>query len=95
MGPLKCRIVTCVPPWKWDPECARSPVLSSPGTRWHDRPCLHEGFTDIPPLAFYAEAVEWMGQTKASPPAMTEDLFGPDELVTPGPVRHVLVALRG
>ena len=57
VGQLKCRIVTCVPPWKWDPACATSPVLSSPGTRWHDRPCLHEGFTDIPPLAFYAEAV--------------------------------------
>lgn len=81
VGPLKCRIVTCVPPWKWDPACATSPVLTSPSTRFHDRPCLHEGFTDIPPRAFYAEAVEWMaGEGIAA--GFTDDLFGPDEPVT-------------
>ena len=83
VGPLKCRIVTCVPPWKWDPACATAPVLTSPSTRFHDRPCLHEGFTDIPPLAFYAEAVEWMaGEGIAA--GFTDDLFGPDELVSRG-----------
>ena len=83
VGQLKCRIVTCVPPWKWDPACATSPVLSSPSTRWHDRPCLHEGFTDIPPLALFAEAVEWMA-SEGITAGFTDDLFGPDELVTRG-----------
>ena len=83
VGQLKCRIVTCVPPWKWDPACATAPVLTSQSTRFHDRPCLHEGFTDIPPLALYAEAVEWMaGEGIAT--GFTDDLFGPDEPVNRG-----------
>ena len=83
VGQLKCRIVTCVPPWKWDPACATAPVLTSQSTRFHDRPCLHEGFTDIPPLARYAEAVEWMaGEGIAT--GFTDDLFGPDEPVNRG-----------
>ena len=81
VGPLHCRIVTCVPPWKWDPACASSPVLYSQSTRWHDRPCLHDGFTDIPPKALYAGAVEWMA-SEGIAAGFTGDLFGPDELVT-------------
>ena len=81
VGPLSCRIVTCVPPWKWDEACATSPVLTSQSTRWHDRACLHDGFTDIPPKAFYAESVQWMADEKITT-GFTDDLFGPDELVT-------------
>ena len=83
VGELKCRIVTCVPPWKWDAACATSPVLTDPGTRFHDRPCLHDGFTDIPPNAFYAESVEWLADQGITT-GFTDDLFGPDELVTRG-----------
>ncbi len=80
VGQLACRIVTCVPPWTWDPACATSPVLYDPGTRWHDRPCLHEGFNDVPPRAYYAEAVKWMADEGITT-GMKADLFGPDELV--------------
>ena len=83
VGPLMCRIVTCVPPWTWDPGCTRSPVLYDPGTRWHDRPCLHDDFNDIPPKAYYAEAVRWMADEGITT-GMKDDLFGPDELVTRG-----------
>jgi len=76
-----CRVVTCVPPWTWDPACATSPVLYDPGTRWHDRPCLHEGFNDVPPRAYYAEAVQWMADQGITT-GLKGDLFGPDELVT-------------
>lgn len=81
VGELMCRIVTCVPPWQWDEACARSPVLSSPDTRTHDRPCLHDGFTDIPPKAHYATAVAWMVDEEITT-GLTDDLFGPDEPVT-------------
>ncbi len=81
VGQLMCRIVTCVPPWTWDPACASSPVLSDPGTRWHDRPCLHDGFNDVPPRAYYAPAVKWMADEGITT-GMKHDLFGPDELVT-------------
>ncbi len=83
VGPLKCRVVTCVPPWTWDPACATSPVLYDPGTRWHDRPCLHDGFNDVPPKAYYAEAVEWIADEGITT-GLKSDLFGPDEPVTRG-----------
>ncbi len=81
VGQLMCRIVTCVPPWTWDPACASSPVLSDPGTRWHDRPCLHDGFNDIPPKAHYAPAVAWMADEGITS-GIKDDLFGPDLPVT-------------
>lgn len=42
VGAVVCRYVTCSPPWIWDPDCAAGPVLFSPDTTFHDRPCLHE-----------------------------------------------------
>lgn len=80
VGPVKCRVVTCVPPWQWDPKCSAAPVLRSEATRTHDRPCLHVGFTDVPPLAFYAKMVEWTAD-EGIIAGLTDDLFGPDELV--------------
>ena len=80
VGRIKCRVVTCVPPWIWDPSCRSAPVLSDEETRGHDRPCLHVGFTDVPPKAFYAEAVEWMTDEDITA-GLTNDLFGPDEPV--------------
>lgn len=37
--PVVCRIVTCMPPWEWDPSCTRT-SLSSPSTRTHSASCL-------------------------------------------------------
>lgn len=42
LGAVVCRYVTCSPPWVWDPDCVAEPVLFSPDTTYHDRPCLHE-----------------------------------------------------
>ena len=80
VGPIRCRVVTCVPPWQWDPGCSTRPVLTNNATRHHDRPCLHNGFTDIPPKAFYATAVRWAGDLGIAK-GMTDDLFFPDEPV--------------
>ena len=34
-----CRIVTCTPPWEWDPKCGRT-VRTSESTRTHTSACL-------------------------------------------------------
>ena len=81
VGPIRCRVVTCVPPWKWDPACSTRPVLTSNATRHHDRPCLHDWFTDVPPKAFYADAVRWMSDQGIAV-GLTDDLFAPDEPVS-------------
>ncbi|MDE0139188.1 MAG: S-layer homology domain-containing protein [bacterium] len=78
VGPIRCRVVTCVPPWQWDPACSRWPALTSEATRHHDRPCLHDWFNDVPPDAFYAGAVRWMSD-RGIAAGLTNDLFGPDE----------------
>jgi len=78
VGPIACRIVTCVVPWQWDPSCSATPLTDN-GTRFHDRACLHDGFTDIAPRAFYTEAVEWaIGAGIAK--GYNSDIFGPGEL---------------
>jgi hypothetical protein len=40
LGPIECRVVTCVPPWEWDSSCTRTDAVS-PSTRTHDASCLH------------------------------------------------------
>lgn len=46
VGPIVCRVVTCVPPWEWDSTCTRTDARSDV-TRFHDSACLH------PPLGPY------------------------------------------
>ncbi|MEM9201504.1 MAG: S-layer homology domain-containing protein [Actinomycetota bacterium] len=75
VGAIACRIVTCVPPWEWDPTCTTETATDN-STGPHDRPCLHEGFTDIPPTSWYTEAVDWM-VGRGITTGMTDDLFGP------------------
>ncbi|MEZ5247495.1 MAG: S-layer homology domain-containing protein [Acidimicrobiales bacterium] len=79
VGPIACRIVTCVVPWQWDPSCNDSPSLTDNGTRFHDRACLHDGFTDLAPNAFYTEAVEWAIDAGIAQ-GYNSDIFGPGEL---------------
>jgi hypothetical protein len=78
VGPIACRIVTCVVPWQWDPSCDDTPATDN-STRFHDRVCLHNGFTDIAPRAYYTEAVEWAIETGIAK-GYNSDIFGPGEL---------------
>lgn len=77
VGPIACRIVTCVPPWQWDGSCDDTPATDN-STGSHDRPCLHEGFTDIAPNAYYAEAVDWALEREITT-GYSSDIFGPHE----------------
>ncbi len=39
VGPIKCRVVTCTPPWLLDPTCTTTARVDE-GTRFHHAPCL-------------------------------------------------------
>ncbi len=80
VGAIACRIVTCVPPWEWDPSCTTETATDN-FTATHDRPCLHDGFTDIPPSSWYTEPVLWMVE-RGITTGMTADLFGPRHRAT-------------
>lgn len=41
LGPIMCRVVTCTPPWIFDPTCTTA-VLEDNNTRFHDAACLTE-----------------------------------------------------
>lgn len=43
VGPIVCRVVTCAPPWSFDPACGTT-ARTDEATRSHDRPCLNEPF---------------------------------------------------
>ncbi len=43
LGPIVCRVVTCVPPWTLDATCTRT-VAVDEFTRFHTAPCLHRPF---------------------------------------------------
>jgi hypothetical protein len=40
VGPIRCRVISCTPPWQLDPGCSTDPRWDN-NTRYHDRPCLH------------------------------------------------------
>ena len=46
VGPIICRLVSCIPPWEIDSSCTRT-VAVDEGTRFHDAPCLHGGRGNI------------------------------------------------
>lgn len=43
VGPIVCRVVTCAPPWQFDPACGTT-ARTDEATRFHDRPCLNDPF---------------------------------------------------
>ncbi len=47
VGPIQCRVVTCSPPWQWEPTCTTASATDNV-TRFHNRPCLQG---DNPTLA--------------------------------------------
>ena len=40
VGPIRCRVISCTPPWQIDPGCSTAARYDN-NTRYHDRPCLH------------------------------------------------------
>jgi hypothetical protein len=43
IGPIQCRVVTCIPPWTIDASCSRT-VAVDEFTRFHNAPCNHRPF---------------------------------------------------
>ncbi len=42
IGPITCRVVTCVPPWEWDSSCTTTQARDD-STASHDAACLRPG----------------------------------------------------
>jgi len=46
VGPIVCRVVTCKPPWQFDPQCGTSSRTDN-ATRSHNRACLNEPWGNL------------------------------------------------
>lgn len=57
LGPIVCRVVTCVPPWEWDSSCTRTDAVSQ-ATWYHDAACLHPS-TKIPARPGVVTGTTW------------------------------------
>jgi hypothetical protein len=53
VGPIVCRVVTCIPPWYFDETCTTTSATAN-ATALHDAPCLHVFSSSV--LAFGAAA---------------------------------------
>lgn len=61
MGPIVCRVVTCVPPWALDGTCTTT-VRVDGATAGHDRSCLHKvigGFDGVDEVPAGARVRGW------------------------------------
>ncbi|MDH3426024.1 MAG: hypothetical protein OEM22_05055 [Acidimicrobiia bacterium] len=62
VGAIVCRVVTCTPPWLWDPSCGTSSATDN-FTRFHNAACLgHSG-----PIGGIVLAGDWNGDGITTP----------------------------
>ena len=60
LGPIVCRLVTCIPPWEIEPTCTHT-VATDQSTAGHDAPCLHVPNGGIDKLTVSGETVSLTG----------------------------------
>ncbi len=58
LGPIVCRVVTCTPPWRFDPTCTTATATDN-NTRWHHRPCLERPTPDRGTLPAWFDEGRW------------------------------------
>lgn len=57
LGPIVCRVVTCVSPWEWDSTCTTTDAVSQ-STWYHDAACLHQTI-DYPARPAVVSGTAW------------------------------------
>ncbi|HEX2154976.1 MAG TPA: hypothetical protein VHL52_13495 [Acidimicrobiia bacterium] len=57
LGPIVCRVVTCVSPWEWDSTCTTTDAVSQ-STWYHDAGCLHPSGA-YPALPAVVDGTSW------------------------------------
>lgn len=60
MGPIVCRLVSCVPPWQIDASCTTTVAIDE-ATRNHDAPCLRAGRGAVDVVALQGRSLRLVG----------------------------------
>ncbi len=75
VGPIVCRVVSCVPPWDFDGSCTTASATDN-NTRFHNAGCLHT-VPLIPGLPAVVSGVTWSLRSSTSAGAPTNSFqFG-------------------
>ena len=82
VGPIVCRVVTCTPPWFWDPSCT-TVVATDNQTRFHDAACLHGRVAGVPDGI--AIVGDWNGDGVRTPGVVKDGRWYLRNSNTPGP----------
>jgi hypothetical protein len=97
VGPIVCRVITCTPPWQWEPTCSTASATDN-FTRFHNRPCL-QGDNPMVARAGVVRGTQWLLGDVGGGPAADGFDFGEDGdiflmgdwngdgIMTPGVVR--------
>ena len=81
MGPIVCRVVTCVAPWEWDSTCSAVDAQDN-NTSFHDAACLHPGFKAVNAFPGVVTLPTWnlRSALSAGSPTSSFDLGTPGDL---------------
>lgn len=71
VGPIVCRVVTCVPPWEWDSTCTKSDARADV-TRFHDSACLHPPVKPYYTLPGVVRDSTWLLRAQPGPGAVDQ-----------------------
>jgi hypothetical protein len=84
VGPIVCRIVTCVAPWEIEPSCTTASATDN-ATRFHNRPCLQGAGSSLA-LAGVVRGTRWLlsGALGDSAAAVTLDYGEEDDVFVMG-----------
>ncbi len=66
VGPVVCRVVSCVPPWQWYPACTAE-VATANATRFHTAPCLEGGVSAFGAAVAYGQPTGSVAGIEATP----------------------------
>lgn len=76
VGPIHCRVITCVPPWEWDSSCTHTDAVDQ-GTAGHNAGCLHPELGAIPARPAVVASGGWQLRTTLSGgPALSSFSYG-------------------
>ena len=93
VGPIACRIVTCVPPWQWDGSCNDTPATDN-STGFHDRPAS----TTVSPIwrRMRTTPRRWRGHSSKESPPVTAVIFSdPTNRCFVGPLQFSCGGIKG
>ncbi len=83
VGPILCRVVTCVPPWQLDSSCTTASATDN-ATRFHNATCLHDGQAMQTHIGIVRGTTWHLAETMGGQATISFDFGAPDDVFIMG-----------